>query len=163
VNQVQLTRPITQGINQQNRNAQFNNAYAQALAAGDPRYTVKEYDRGGISRGGAQMNQAGIDAAANLADGIAKAYSQDAGNAEFNANTTLRSQQQREAMAQNLGAFNSQQAYADQMNRLQNQQAFAGMLGGLFGQRTSLPDPAQQLQAMRSADNSAGLLKGLLG
>jgi hypothetical protein len=163
VNQVQLTRPITQGINQQNRNAQFNNAYAQALAAGDPRYTVKEYDRGGISRGGAQMNQAGIDAAANLADGIAKAYSQDAGNAEFNANTTLKSQQQREAMAQNLGAFNSQQAYADQMNRLQNQQAFAGMLGGLFGQRTSLPDPAQQLQAMRSADNSAGLLKGLLG
>jgi hypothetical protein len=163
VNQVQLARPITQGINPQNRNAQFNNAYAQALAAGDPRYTVKEYDRGGISRGGAQMNQAGIDAAANLADGIAKAYSQDAGNAEFNANTTLRSQQQREAMAQNLGAFNSQQAYADQMNRLQNQQAFAGMLGGLFGQRTSLPDPAQQLQAMRSADNSAGLLKGLLG
>ena len=163
MNQVQLTRPITQGINQQNRNAQFNNAYAQALAAGDPRYTVKEYDRGGISRGGAQMNQAGIDAAANLADGIAKAYSQDAGNAEFNANTTLKSQQQREAMAQNLGAFNSQQAYADQMNRLQNQQAFAGMLGGLFGQRTSLPDPAQQLQAMRSADNSAGLLKGLLG
>ena len=81
MNQVQLTRPITQGINQQNRNAQFNNAYAQALAAGDPRYTVKEYDRGGISRGGAQMNQAGIDAAANLADGIAKAYSQDAGNA----------------------------------------------------------------------------------
>ena len=163
MNQVQLARPITQGINPQNRNAQFNNAYAQALAAGDPRYTVKEYDRGGISRGGAQMNQAGIDAAANLADGIAKAYSQDAGNAEFNANTTLRSQQQREAMAQNLGAFNSQQAYADQMNRLQNQQAFAGMLGGLFGQRTSLPDPAQQLQAMRSADNSAGLLKGLLG
>ena len=163
MNQVQLARPITQGINPQNRNAQFNNAYAQALAAGDPRYTVKEYDRGGISRGGAQMNQAGIDAAANLADGIAKAYSQDAGNAEFNANTTLKSQQQREAMAQNLGAFNSQQAYADQMNRLQNQQAFAGMLGGLFGQRTSLPDPAQQLQAMRSADNSAGLLKGLLG
>jgi hypothetical protein len=154
---------MTQGISPQNRNAQFNNAYAQALAAGDPLYTVKEYDRGGISRGGAQANQAGIDAAANLADGIAKAYSQDAANADFNANTTLQSQQQRESMAQNLGAFNSQQAYADQMNRLQNQQAFAGMLGGLFGQRTSLPDPAQQLQAMRSADNSAGLLKGLLG
>jgi hypothetical protein len=163
VNQVQLTRQMTQGISPQNRNAQFNNAYAQALAAGDPLYTVKEYDRGGISRGGAQANQAGIDAAANLADGIAKAYSQDAANADFNANTTLQSQQQRESMAQNLGAFNSQQAYADQMNRLQNQQAFAGMLGGLFGQRTSLPDPAQQLQAMRSADNSAGLLKGLLG
>jgi hypothetical protein len=154
---------MTQGISPQNRNAQFNNAYAQALAAGDPLYTVKEYDRGGISRGGAQANQAGIDAAANLADGIAKAYSQDAANADFNANTTLQSQQQRESMAQNLGAFNSQQAYAEQMNRLQNQQAFAGMLGGLFGQRTSLPDPAQQLQAMRSADNSAGLLKGLLG
>ena len=163
MNQVQLTRPMTQGISPQNRNAQFNNAYAQALAAGDPLYTVKEYDRGGISRGGAQANQAGIDAAANLADGIAKAYSQDAANADFNANTTLQSQQQRESMAQNLGAFNSQQAYAEQMNRLQNQQAFAGMLGGLFGQRTSLPDPAQQLQAMRSADNSAGLLKGLLG
>jgi hypothetical protein len=163
LNQVQLTRPVTQGVTQQNRNAQFNNAYAQALAAGDPRFAAKDYDRGGLSRGGAQMNQAGIDAAANLADGIAKAYSQDADTAAFNSNAVLQGQQQQESMAQNLGAFNSQQAYADQMNRLNQQQAFAGMLGGLFGQRQSLPDPAQQLNAMRQADNASGLLKGLLG
>lgn len=163
MNQVQLTAPITQGVSPQNRSAQFNNAYAQALASGDPRYAAKNYDRGGISRGGAQMNQAGIDAAASMADGIAKAYSQDADTAAYNANTQLQSQQQQEAMAQNLGAFNSQQAYADQMNRLNQQQAFAGMLGGLFGQRQSLPDPAQQLNAMRQADNASGLLKGLLG
>ena len=163
MNQVQLTRPVTQGISPQSRNAQFNNAYAQAVASGDPRFTAKEYDRAGLSRGGAQMNQAGIDAASNLAEGIAQAYRQDAGNAQYNSNALLQSQQQQEEMAQNLGAFNSQQAYANQMNRLQQQQAFAGMLGGLFGQRTSLPDPAQQLSAMRQADNSSSLLKGLLG
>jgi hypothetical protein len=163
MNQVQLTRPITQGINPRNSAAQFNNAYASALAAGDPRYTIKNYDRAGMSRGGSQMNQAGIDAAQNLAEGIAQAYSQDAQNAQFNANTLLQAQQAQEGMAQNLAGFNSNQAYADQMRRLQDQQASMGILGNLLGGRgNALPDPAAQLQAMRQADNAGGLLGALL-
>lgn len=157
-----MYKPVPAGITQANRNAQYNNAYAQALAAGDPRFTVKEYDRGGLSRGGAQMNQAGIDAAANLADGIAKAYAQDQDAAVYNANAQLQGQQQQEAAAQQYGNFNSQQAYANQMNQLQNQQALAGMLTGMFGAARPAADPAQQMAAMRAADNSQGLLGALL-
>ena len=108
------------------------------------------------------MNQAGIDAAANLADGIAKAYAQDQDNAVYNANTQLQGQQQQEAAAQQYGNFNSQQAYANQMNQLQNQQALAGMLTGMFGAARPAADPAQQMAAMRSADNSRSLLGALL-
>ena len=163
MNNVRTYSPVPAGITQQNRNAQFNNAYANALAAGDPSYTVKDYDRGGISRGGAQRNQAGIDAAANLADGIARAYATDQQNAQYNANSMLQGQQLQEQNAQALAGFNSQQAYADQMNRLQNQNALAGMLGGMFGtSRPTAPDPAQQMAAMQAADNSRGLLGALL-
>lgn len=157
-----MYKPVPAGITQNNRNAQFNNAYAQALASGDPRFTAKEYDRGGLSRGGAQMNQAGIDAAANLSDGIAKAYAQDQGNAVYNSNAQLQGQQQQEAAAQQFGNFNSQQAYANQMNQIQNQQALAGMLTGMFGSPRPAADPAQQMAAMRSADNSRSLLGALL-
>ena len=162
MNNVQMYKPVPAGITQNNRNAQFNNAYAQALAAGDPRFTAKEYDRGGLSRAGAQMNQAGIDAAANLADGIAKAYSQDQDNAVYNANAQLQGQQQQEAAAQQYGNFNSQQAYANQMHQLQNRQALAGMLTGMFGAARPAADPAQQMAAMRAADNSRSLLGALL-
>jgi hypothetical protein len=163
LNNVRTYSPVPPGITQNNSNAQFNNAYANALAAGDPRYTVKDYDRGGISRGGAQQNQAGIDAAANLADGIAQAYAQNQQNAQYNANTMLQGQQLQEQNAQALAGFNSQQAYADQMHKLQNQNALAGMLGGMFGtSRPALPDPAQQMAAMQAADNSRGLLGALL-
>lgn len=163
MNNVQTYAPLPAGITQQNRNAQFNNSYANALAAGDPRYAIKNYDRGGISRGGAQQNQAGIDAAASLADGIAQAYSTDQQNAQYNANSMLQGQQLQEQNAQALAGFNSQQAYADQMNRLQNQSALAGMLGGMFGaSRPAAVDPAQQMAAMQAADNSRGLLGALL-
>ncbi len=90
MNNIQTTARLPPGITPQNRNAQFNNAYAAALAAGDPRYTVKNYDRGGLSRGASQWNQAGVDAAASLADGIAKAYAADQGTAQYNANALLR-------------------------------------------------------------------------
>jgi len=162
LNNIQTTARLPPGITPQNRNAQFNNAYAAALAAGDPRYTVKNYDRGGMSRGASQWNQAGVDAAASLADGIAKAYAQDQGTAQYNANALLQGQQLQEQNAQALAGFNSQQAYADQMARLQNQQAMSGMLGGLFGASRPLPDPAQQMAAMQAADQSQGLLGALL-
>lgn len=162
MNYVQTRQQPPSGITQRNRDAQFNNAYAAALAAGDPRYTVKDYDRGGLSRGGAQMNQAGIDAAANLADGIARAYSADAGNAEYNANALLAGRQAQEQNALALSGFNAQQMYADQMRALQNQQALAGMLGGAFGRSPQAANPAQQLSAMQAADNSRSLLGVLL-
>lgn len=133
MNSVQLTRPVTTGVQDQTAAAQWNNDYANALASGDPRYTVKQYDRAGVSRGGAQYQQAGIDAAQSLANGIADAYGRQAENAVFNANTRLQSQQQREQQAQQLGGFQANQAYADAMGQLQDQQQAANFISGVTG------------------------------
>lgn len=111
---------------------QFANAYARAIASGDPRFTVKQYDRGGISRGGAQAQQAGIDAAQNLVSGISDAYSQQADTAAYNAQLALADQQQRETTGQNLNSFNANEAYADAMAQLQMQQSGMGLLGGMM-------------------------------
>lgn len=163
MNNVQLTRPITTGVQDSNAAAQWNNDYAAAMASGDPRYTVKQYDRAGMSRGGAQYQQAGIDAAKGLADGIADAYDRQAQNAVFNANTHLQSQQQREQQAQSLGGFQANQAYSDAMSQLQQQQQAANFITGATGgggadfvteflrgdgmqmPQLSLPDPTSRL------------------
>lgn len=128
MNEVQVTRPITQGLLPQHMQAQFGNQYAQAMANADPRYQLKQLDRPGFSRGEGQMYQAGINASKALADGIADAYSQQLNNQQFNANTQLQSQSQQEQQSQQLAAFQSQQAYADQMARLQA----INLLGGLL-------------------------------
>ena len=111
---------------------QFANAYAQAIASSDPRYTVKQYDRGGISRGGSQAQQAGIDAAQNFTQGMADAYAKQADAAAYNAQLALADQQQRESTGQALNAFNANEAYANAMAQLQAEQVGMGMLGGLM-------------------------------
>lgn len=117
----------------QQMQAQFNNRYAQALAMGDPRQAVKEYDRRGISRGAGQWNMAGIDAARSLSDGIAQAYATDLNNQTYNADMDLRGQVAREQNAQALGALNQQNAYANQMAQLQRQQMAMNFASSLLG------------------------------
>lgn len=184
MNTVTLTRPEPQGLAPANMQAQFNNAYAQAIASADPRHALKSYDRAGLSRGGAQLNQAGIDSANNLADGIANAYSQDAQNAAYNATARLQFQGEQERAAQNLGGLQSNAAYQDQMNQMLMQQSLAEMANGMFsapptqapqinlqglisGPATSapifnLPNPSQQLADLRSGNRSRQLLGALL-
>lgn len=116
-----------------------------------------------MSRGGAQYQQAGIDAAQALANGIADAYSNQAQNAVFNANTQLQSQRQTEGQAQSLGGFQANQAYSDAMSQLQRQQQAANFIAGATGgggadfvteflrgdgmqmPQLSLPDPTSRL------------------
>ena len=112
--------------------AQMNNQLAQAYASGDPRFNMKQYDRPGFSRGGGQMNQAGIDAAKNLADGVSQAYSGNLQNQNFNALAALQANQAQEQNAQALGALQQQNAYANQMAALQRQGQIMGLLGGLL-------------------------------
>lgn len=112
--------------------AQMNNAMAQAYAMGDPRFNLKPYDRPGFSRGGGQYNQAGIDAAKNLSEGVAQAYSGDLQNQQFNALTGLQGAQAQEQNAQALGALQQQNNYANQMAALQRQNQIMGLLGGLL-------------------------------
>lgn len=161
MNVVQEYRPLTQGVSDRASRAQFANNYANAVAAGSPRYTAKQYDRAGLSRGAAQMNQAGIDAAQNLADGVAAAYSQKASNDAYNANAALQSQQMQEANAQQLASLQSQEAYANAMAALQRQQAamnFFSGLSGAMGSRPTAPPPSFTTPPL-----VGGILNRLLG
>lgn len=123
MNTVKIQQPLPTAYSAQQTASAFNNNYAKALASGDPRFNVKQYDRGGLSRGGTQWGQAGIDASQKLAEGIANAYSQKAADASYNANVNLQGQQGQEAYAQNLAALQQQQANANAMAALQRQQA----------------------------------------
>jgi len=110
----------------------FNNDYSNAMAAGDPRFNVKQYDRAGFSRGGAQMNQAGIDSANKMSQGIADAYGNQLQNNAYSAGIDLQGQQAQGQFAQALGGLNTQNAYQQQMANLQRQQTAIGLLGGLL-------------------------------
>jgi hypothetical protein len=103
--------PNTQGM--------FNTALANAQAAADPRFNMKAMDRNGVSRGKGTMATAGIQAAQNLADGIAQAYRVPAQDAST------------------ISSIAQQNDYANAMAALQRNQNvlnFQGnALGGLLG------------------------------
>lgn len=132
MNQVQTTRPVTQGLLPEEMQAQFNSQYANAVALGDPRFQLKQLDRPGLSRGAGQNYQAGITASQAMADGIANAYSQQLQNRQYNANTQLQAENQQEQNAQQLAGFQAQQRYAEQMARMQMMGSMFGLLGGLL-------------------------------
>jgi hypothetical protein len=136
MNQVAFTQPVARGVSPDVRRKAFNTAEATALAAADPRYTLKQLDRAGFSRGQGQMNQAGIEAARNLSGGMSAANMQALDLGSYNANLALQADAAREQSAQALGGLQSQNAYANQMDALQRQQMmnnlFTGILGGLL-------------------------------
>lgn len=132
MNNVTIANGPPAGIPRQAIQKQFQYGVANAYAAGDPRFTVKQYDRPGLSRGGAQWNQAGIDSAENMANGIADAYSQQMQANNYNANLALQGQQSQEQFAQALGGLQQQNNYAAQLAALQQQAMFTGALQGLL-------------------------------
>lgn len=129
MNNVQINTPAPSGIPDQQRKAVFNNAYARGLAAGDPRYQLKELDRAGMSRGKGTYNQAGIKASQAMADGIADAYGQDLQARQYNANLSSGNEQYGQALA----GLQQQNRYAAQMAALQRQNALIGLMGSLTG------------------------------
>lgn len=112
------------------------NRQATAIASGDPRYQMKKLDRAGLSRGGAQKNQAGIAGAQEMAAGIADAYGQQLQDSQYTGSAQMKQDVSRENQALALGALQQQQTYANQMAALQRQGAamnmFSGLLGGLL-------------------------------
>jgi len=129
VNQVSLdAQRLPRGLTGRQQSGAFNNAMAQALAAGDPRYQMKQFDRAGFSRGAGQANQAGIKGAQDLADGIANAYRQSVDDTQYNATTGLGSQVSREQFGQALGGLQEQNNYAQQMAALQRMNLLQGLL-----------------------------------
>ena len=128
MNNVTLTREPFKAPETPSTNAQ----YAVALAAGDPRYQMKKLDRAGFSRGAAQRNQAGINAAQEMAENIAGLYGQQLQDSTYASNANLRGQQAYEGYAQALGGLNQQNAYANQMAALQRQSMALNLLSGLL-------------------------------
>ncbi len=120
------------GVSQRAIDESFNNDLASAYAMGDPRFNAKQYDRPGLSRGGAQMNQAGIDAANKVAEGVAQAYSGRMQNQMANAGMALQAGAGQEQFGQALGGLAQQNVYQQAMDRLQRQQTTLGILGGLI-------------------------------
>lgn len=133
MNAVQLNQTPPTGYTPQQQQAAFSQQMAQALALGDPRFQMKSLDRAGFSRGGAQRNQAGINAAQAMADGIAAAYQQQMDDSQYNANLLLQGQQRQADQAQALAGLQQQDAYAQQMAQLQRQQAAMNFAGSLLG------------------------------
>jgi hypothetical protein len=132
-NSVTVNRAVPGGVPGSAINSAFNNALAKAYASGDPRANLKPLDRAGFSRGAGQMNQAGINAADEMASGLAQAYQGALDLQAYNANSGLQGQSSREQYAQALGGLNAQESYAAQMAALQRQQAGVGMLNSLLG------------------------------
>lgn len=119
---------LPRGLTDRQQSGAFNNAMATALAAGDPRYQMKQFDRAGFSRGAAQANQAGIKGAQDMAEGMADAYRQSIDDAQYNAMAGLGSQVSREQFGQALGGLQEQNNYAQQMAALQRMNLLQGLL-----------------------------------
>lgn len=135
-NTVNTTALLPAALAERNMQANFNNMHARAMAEGDPRQAVKQYDRAGLSRGAGLWNQAGIDAANKMAPGVASAYTDRLAQDSANETMQMQGQAQREQQAQALGALQENNAYAQQLAALQRQQSannlVTSVLGGLL-------------------------------
>ena len=135
-NTVNTTALLPAALAERNIQANFNNMHARAMAEGDPRQAVKQYDRAGLSRGAGLWNQAGIDAANKMAPGVASAYADRLAQDSANETMQMQGQAQREQQAQALGALQENDAYAQQLAALQRQQSsnnlVTSVLGGLL-------------------------------
>lgn len=101
---------------------------ANAHAAGDFRFNMKNFDRAGMSRGAGQAQQAGIQGAKNLADGIANAYNRQATDAASYSQNAMQAEQGQEQFSQALGALQQQNAYANAMAAIQRMSALRGLM-----------------------------------
>jgi hypothetical protein len=128
MNRVNIAQAPLPGYGSQYTPDPFNATFAKAQAAGDIRANLKNFDRAGMSRGAGQRQQAGIQAASSLADGIADAYTQQAQDATASATAGLAAEQGQEQFAQALGALQQQNAYANAMAALQRSGALMGLL-----------------------------------
>ena len=135
MNNVNLYTKPPDGLSQQQMAAAFNNQQARALALGDPRGALKRGNliRPGLSVGGAQMNQAGIQGASEMANAVADAYSQDLQLNAYNADLQLQGQRANEQYAQALAGLQQQSAYGRQSDAMQRQGAALGLVGNLLG------------------------------
>lgn len=123
-------------ITQRAINSNYNNDFANAVALGDPRLQMKQMDRGGMSRGAAQMSNAGMQGAQKMASGIANAYSNKQQAQDYNSSFSMQNQQADATQKLALQGLLQQQQYNNQLAAQQRQNSalnFAtSLLGGLL-------------------------------
>ena len=129
---VQLGQPFATYDPNARRKLLANNL-ALAYSSGSPRDAMKTYDRPGLSRGAAQQNQAGIDSARAMAEGVASAYQQDDAMAAKAAMSDLQQTAAQENYANQLTALQQQDAYSRQLAALNAQQQRMNFVSGLLG------------------------------
>ena len=100
MNQVRVQQPSLPEYGYRFGPGVFNRDMAQAKSAGDQRFNMKEYDRAGMSRGGAAAREAATRGASAMAEGIAKAY--DPSTSVELHNMAMQSEVEQERMAQAL-------------------------------------------------------------
>ena len=121
------------GLSDSTRDTSMSNQYAKALAMGDPRGHLKQLDRPGVSRGAGTQYQAGINAAADMAEGMQQAYSQDLRSRSAQGDDQLEAQAADANYANQQSGLASNQYYSDVMNRLGQQQMMMNFASGLLG------------------------------
>lgn len=109
MNRVQIQQPPLPSYGYQYGPGVFNQQLASAQAESDPRQTMKEFDRRGMSRGRGQRSQADAKGAVALAEGVQQAYSQQATDAANISQRALDAAAQQEQYAQALAQIQAQQ------------------------------------------------------
>lgn len=125
INNVQIQQPVIPGYSFKYGPGLFNQNMAQAQAAGDERFQMKQLDRAGMSRGGAQRQQANAQGANAIANGIAQAYGQLTQDDAGIAGMSMESQGDQERAAQAFAKINAQDAQ-------RRNSMFVGLLQGLL-------------------------------
>lgn len=135
-NQVTLKQSPNPALGFTNRqtNASVNQAYADAYASSDPRMTVKQYDRPGVSRGAGQYSYAAAQGAANFADNAAKAQAIGTSDAYANAGMALDEQARNQDFGMALAGLQEQQSQNSYMNQMRQQQRMIDFGGNVFNQ-----------------------------
>lgn len=148
MNQVQLYQQPSPalGFDPRQTSAEANYFQAMAHASADPRATVKQFDRAGLSRGRGQYSQAAAIGAQNYAQGMAQAERARMSDAYAGAGLNLEHQGRQQDFGMALAGL-QQQAAISQQNRAMD------FSGNVFN----------QMQGASPADAFKSFGKGLLG
>jgi len=133
VNLYQKPNPAL-GYTQRQTNADSNYHQAMAHASSDPRFTAKQFDRPGSSRGTGQYAYGAAQGAQNYAQNMASAEQSRISDAYANAGMQLGEQSRQQDYGMALAGLQEQQAQQDAMFRMGQQSRAMDFAGNAFNQ-----------------------------
>jgi hypothetical protein len=148
------------GYTQRQTNANANYHQAMAHASSDPRYTAKQFDRPGASRGKGQYAYGAAQGAQNYAENMANAEQARMGDAYANAQMQLGEQGRRQDFGMALAGLQEQQAHQDAMFRMGQHGRAMDFAGNVFNQMAGGGGGASPVAAFNNF--GGGPLRGLM-